>query len=33
MRQGIVGVTDRVRNFLHLFNHCKDVAGNEDERH
>ena len=31
MRQGIVGITDRVRNFLHLLYHCKDVTGNEDE--
>nr|DAH03678.1 MAG TPA: hypothetical protein [Bacteriophage sp.] len=33
MRQGIVGVTDRVRNFLHLLYHCKDIAGNENERY
>lgn len=33
MRQGIVGITDRIRDFLHLLYHCKDVTGNEDERH
>nr|DAR41068.1 MAG TPA: Membrane-attachment and polymerization-promoting switch [Caudoviricetes sp.] len=33
MRQGIVGITDRIRDFFHLLYHCKDVTGNENERH
>lgn len=31
MRQGVVGITDRIRNFLHFLYHRKDVTGNEDK--